>query len=381
MKSPYAVVLGLDGATPLGITRSLGYENIPVIGMDLKKGEFPTANSKYLAQPVTLANGEEKLAKELINFGKKQESKGVLFPSGDTYVLFCSKYSNELKQYYHVPNTKHGKLESLLDKNTNNSFGKQAGFKVPWSKYLSEFDDAAEGPVIIKPLTSVNTSKRDMVVYNDSRKLLDDKNNLIKKFGNMVVQEYIPGDHRGLVEIHAYNSSKGVIISGMQRNMFSRSMNNNVYGGVVFETMFDSKLVKPATKLMEIIKFNGPVDINLKQSSFNGEHYFMEFNPRSSSNTSLDTEAGLNLPSIVYKDLTGQDFQKLLKSDKKDNVKWLWEYAIQGYLDQGSSREELVKFLKGKDVIRAFYTDKDPKPYINKNFSKEVKSILREIQQ
>jgi predicted ATP-grasp superfamily ATP-dependent carboligase len=379
MKSPFAVVLGLDGATPLGIIRSLGYENIPIIGMGFEENASLSQYSKYLDQSADLVKDENKLIEKLIDFGKNKNSKGVLFPSGDKYILFCSKYYEDLKDYYHVPETKHGKLETLLDKNINNSFGKEAGFKVPWSEYLSNFNSLVNGPIIIKPINSVGTSKRDMAVYSDSKKLLKNKKDLIKKFGNMVVQEYIPGDHRGLVEVHAYNSSKGVVISGMQRNMFSRFMNDGVFGGVVFESMFDEKLIKPSINLMKNIKFNGPVDINLKQSSLNGEYYFMEFNPRSSSNTSLDTYAGLNLPAIVYNDLTGQDFEILLKKDLRTGVKWLWEYSVQGYLDQGSSKKELINFLKEQKVIRAFYIQNDPEPYFKGNFGNEIKSIIQEI--
>jgi len=379
MKSPYGIILGMSGVNPLGTIRSLGSEKIPVVGFYMEKGKFPAMNSKYLERFPEIVKDQEGLLKKLVEFGRNQSEKGVLFPTGDKYLLFCSKNLRELEKYFHVPRTENGELEFFLDKNRNNALGKEAGFKIPWSTYLTQFDSFVEGPIIIKPLTSVETSKKDMVVYQDSKRLLVDKRNLLKKYGEMAIQEYVPGDCRSLVEVHAYNSSKGVIISGMQQNMFSRIMNEHVYGGVIFETIQELELIKPSINLMKNIQFNCPVDINLKKSSFNQEYYFMEFNPRTSSNVSLDTYAGLNLPAIVFKDLTGQFFDDLIRKELKIGVNWVWEQNMQKYLDQGGLKEELIDFLKGKEVVRAIYSSEDPKPFEDINFSKEVLGVLEKI--
>ncbi len=373
-EKPFAVVLGLYGSNALGVVRSLGAEKIPTVGFHLPPKHPYAISSKYLSKSYFTKN-EKNLLPSLIDFGKKQKDKSILFPTGDRYLNFCSKNYKELQQYFYVPNVPGKNLEELLDKNENSLLGKNAGFDVPTSTYLSKFSNF-KGPVIVKPLNSIAGGKEDMEVYNSEKELLKDRKKLLDKFGDMAIQDFIPGNCSNLFEVHAYNSSKGPLIAGMQRNKLGVKKNPNTYVGVIFENLWIPKLVNPTMKLMKDLNFNGALDLNFKKSDLDNKYYFMEVNLRTSANLALDTVSGCNLPAIIYNDLTKQNFNHLLQ-EKKLGEKWLHEARIEPYLKQGSE-EELLKELKNIKAT-VFYDKKDMAPFNNQNFNRRVKEIINSI--
>lgn len=370
----YAVVLGLGGSNALGVVKSLGYEEIPTVGFHKFGREFNAHNSKYIEEHYIVEN-ESGLLSKLIEFGKQQKSKSVLFPTGDDYISFCSKNKDILKKYFHVPKVPEKNLEKLLDKKENSQLGLNTGFDVPHSTYLSEFSNF-DGPVIIKPLNSIVGGKADMKVYISEEQLLKDKNKLLNKFGDMAVQDFIPGDNTNLFEVHAYKSSEGSIISGMQRNKLAIEKGDSAYIGVIFENVWVNELVKPSIKFVGDLNFNGALDINFKRSDYDGKFYFMETNFRTSANLSLDTAAGCNLPAIIYYDLTNQSFNHLLKGMELGK-KWIHEGRIERYLKQ-NSEETLMKELE-KGIVTVFYDKTDMQPFYDQNFSQTTKKFVNLI--
>lgn len=369
MFSPHAVILELAGANALGVIRSLGYQNIPCVGMHIKGKKSHAVTSKYLRK-AHLVEGEEELLKKLLEFGEQQEERGVLFPIGDFYLAFCSRNKDELLEYYHVPNVPRNNLEKLLDKKQNSRLGLKEGFCVPKSEYLSKSIESIKEPVIVKPINSIEGNKSDMFFYETVKNLISDRRDLLGKYGEMVVQEFIPGEVNNLVEVHAYNSSKGPVIAGMQRNRLGIKKGQHVYTGVVFESVWIEEIVKPSLNLIKDLSFNGPLDINLKHSESDRKYYFMEVNFRTSANVSLDTLAGLNLPAIVYYDRTNQDFDFLLNKSKRLGVKWIHEERIKPYLEEGS-REKLLYFLSRAEA-KVFFDEIDTSPFINEHFEMQL---------
>ena len=317
-----AVVLGLYGANALGVVRSLGYEGIPVIGFH-QEGKFPHASHSRYCGETHLVKGEDELLERLIEVGKQQDEKGVLFTTGDDYVVFCQHHMGELEPYYHVP-LANGRLCDLIKKQNLIDLGKQAGFLVPESQYLSE-ERGIDFPVLAKPVNSLGTCKSDFYVFSDAEEFDRERQSLLDKYGEMVLQQYIPGGVRENVEVHTYLSSQGPLIAGMLRKL--HAVKNSIPGslGALVETIWQGELVDPSMKLTELTGFKGALDINLKQHAETGEYYFLEVNFRTSANNMIDTAAGLNLPAIIYHDLNGNDISHLAGKEHKFGVRWLME--------------------------------------------------------
>lgn len=351
-KMSEGIVLGLYGPNALGVVRSLGYEDIPVVGFHIKD-KFPHASySKYIKEKY-LVDNEEELFEKLIEYGRRQDKKGVIFATGDRYVLFCQDYAEELLNYYHVPLVPGKNLRELLDKGENLKLGKQAGFKVPKSQYLSE-ELWLEGKLIVKPITSIGTSKKDIKIFESKRELEKAKEDLLERYKDMVVMEYIEGGVKENIEIHCYNSSQGPLIAGMVRKL--RALKNCVPGaiGSLIESIWIEELEKPARTLTKLLSFNGALDINLKQERDSSNYYFTEVNFRTSSNLLLDTHAGLNLPAIIYYDQNGEDISNLISKKREMGKKILIESVEMA----GSEGKEEIKEIN----VLVFFDIDDPEP-------------------
>lgn len=357
----YAIVLGLGGSNALGVVRSLGYEGIPVIGIHIKGRKPHASYSRYLQQ-TQIVNGEDELLERMIHFGEVQDKKGVVFPTGDDYIVLCDKYFDDLRDYYHIPNIPGKKIKTLLDKEQNLHLGTKAGFNTPKSTYLTELDDI-NGTLIVKPLTSIKFNKNNIGFYETIDSLLEDKEKLLQDYGEMSVQEFIPGGYDNLFEIHTYNSSKkGPLIIGMQQNKLGIIKRPHVYVGAIFESVWIDEIEENVINLTNNLDFNGPLDINLKKSSRDNKYYFLEVNFRTSANLILDSVAGFNLPAIIYYDKTGQDFESLISSERRIGIQWLHEERIMQYLKKHSYKQ-LLSVLK-EVRTRVFWDNSDPIPFL-----------------
>lgn len=361
-KKSSAVILGLGGANALGVVRSLGQEGISVVGFHMGNRKSDAHFSKYIGD-VSFVSDEKGLVQSLVNYGKSQDEKGVVFATGDDYTAICSINRETLTPYFHLPHSSIGDLSELIQKEENSRIGKRAGFKVPYSVLLSDYNNIRDTPVIVKPLSSLVGGKGDMRKYDSDKDLISDRDRLLRDYGDMLVQEFIPGGNDNLIEVHTYKSSKGVVIAGMQKNELSIQANPSVYMGVAFRSIWDDALLESSLRLTNELNFNGALDINLKKSSLDNKIYFMEVNLRTSANLSLDTVEGINLPAVIYRDLNGEDFNDLLfVKERKIGGIWLHEQRVKKFLGQGGSVKQLRGLLKDFNST-AFYDSEDVGPF------------------
>ncbi|MBT4376551.1 hypothetical protein HOD29_04210 [archaeon] len=365
MKSK-AIVLGMYSPNGLGVVRSLGIEGIPSVGFH-KGDKFPHASySKYL-EKVFFTKDDPELLKSLIEFGKQQDEKGILFCTGDDYALFAEKNAELLSQYYHVPLARYGLLEDIIDKSNVLEIGKEAGFNVPANAKLSS-DEVfnIQYPVFLKPLFSVGTGKKDMQIIGTKEELKEIRKSLLENYGEMQVETYIPGPIINEIEIHTYLTSKGVpLIAGMLKygNCFAEKGFEHKRG-FLRKTIYNPDVIAPSNNLTRLLGFKGALDINLKQSSADGKFYFNEVNTRTSANLMIDTKFGLNLPGIIYRDLNSLDFSDLTQKDLQIGKYWVEERRFKEYSRQGLSLNwDKLENIINSNPSYAFFDGEDVAPF------------------
>ena len=114
-----ALVIGLY-VNGYGIIRELSRDSeIPIVGLDHNPKSFGFA-SKHLSEKYVLGNNES-LIDFLLDYGKKQEYKVVLFPTTDYHTKIFARFYDELSQYYYIP-VNPSTLLSIISKNS--AFGK-----------------------------------------------------------------------------------------------------------------------------------------------------------------------------------------------------------------------------------------------------------------
>ena len=203
MNRHIAFVLGLC-PNGLGVTRSLGENSVPVKGFDYKIGG-PGFFSKYAVTGLCPnPYGEpDRLCEFLVHQGKQLEDKGVFFPTSDEFVIFLSRYRNDLLPYFHIALPKVEIIESLLNKRWQYDMARRHGIAIPQTLYpenvqgIAEIVHAAEYPVIVKPCHTYMWKEKGFGVKGYRA---DNKNALEKILGfvlekqvEVIVQSIIPG--------------------------------------------------------------------------------------------------------------------------------------------------------------------------------------------
>ncbi len=357
-----ALVLGMYGENALGVVRSLGFEGIPIAGFHLSSSYPHAACSRYVSSRFAFET-EDELLEGLLSFGRSQEEKAVVFCTGDYYAELVQRMAEELEPFYILPLSGAGDISELIDKSKMLGYAQQAGFQVPEHSILSS-DDVFDikYPVIIKPLNSINGSKRSMEIFETPSQLRDVRGSLLAK-GDMEVQSFVPGPVQNQVEAHTYLSRSGeVIFGGMLRYFIEFKVPQlKTLMSSVDQSAWYPEIVGPAANLTRILEFMGALDINLKIGEEDDKVYFYEYNLRTSANLALDTLAGINLPALIFYDQAGRDYQHLIKGYKQ-GLFWISDMVVGLSLMQGFiSVDEILKM--SSDSVFSVFDKEDPVPY------------------
>src|SRR5665811_136145 len=113
---PTAFVLNVSLAG-LGAIRSLGRAGVRVIGLD-PDPDHSGFVSKYCdaRQCPHPVHEPERLAEFLVDAGRKLDQPGVLSPASDAFVLFVSRYRDELRPYFRFSLPSPEVMEATVDK-------------------------------------------------------------------------------------------------------------------------------------------------------------------------------------------------------------------------------------------------------------------------
>ena len=364
MKKPHAIILGLYGENAAGVVRSLGIGNIPIAGFHINK-KYPHAYPSKYIDTKELVQDKESLLEKLVEFGKKQDEKGVVFCTGDDYVLFAQENAQELQPYFILPLSEYGDIREIIKKTNILDVGKKAGFNVPSSANLSSEDVFnLEFPVILKPLYSVGFSKSDMKIIKTKEELKRIRKETLTKYKDLEVETFIPGPAQNQIEIHTYLTKNGKAVIGGMLEYYTQYTEENLetYVSSIDRSIWLEELVEPAENITKILKFTGALDINLKINEDNKKAYFYEVNLRTSANLMLDTAFGINLPAVIYLDQTGNNYSPLTEKKHKKGKYWIGDRVIDLSLKQGLvSLEDLQKYLE--NGIHSIFDPEDLQPF------------------
>ena len=131
----------------------------------------------------------------------KKERIDVIYPSRDPDVFVCSKNKGRLKEHgILTPVPELDVLLGVLDKGRTIELAQMAGFPCPETVVgymgmdISGVQQAFGPPWIIKPRTSAGST--GMAIVTDPAKLQDTIDHVCERYGNPLIQEYIPGSQQ-----------------------------------------------------------------------------------------------------------------------------------------------------------------------------------------
>ncbi len=387
-----AVVLGSNYYIGLSIIRCLGSEDVYTVAVDYSKDETYGAKSKYVKEHLIgphYRRESKEFLEFLIDYGKKQDFKPVLFPGADPYVEFMDNHFHELKEYYLFPMTEKGLWTDVMDKDKLHSLGIEHGVLVPETTRPSDKDfyyrieNEIKFPCIIKPTDSPSfvAKFRKKIFYVKDKEELE-KGLKLAKDGNLdvIVQRVIPGfdDHMYTFDAHMNQDSEVTHWMTCQKyRQYPINFGASVYTG----QKYVPELYDIGAPFFKALGYKGFGEIEFKKDADTGKYYLIEINARTTNFNSLLDKAGLNFPYITYKEMIGEDIgTKTIDYDTGIVFRYLYEdlLAIRDYTRKGQlTHGSIIKSLFSKKAP-AVWSFSDPKPgfdYLGMMMKKVAKKL------
>jgi D-aspartate ligase len=373
-----AVILDLS-ANGVGLIRSLARKGIDVYAFDTEKA-YRIGNSRLATCgicPSPLSEEQELLA-FLLELGGKFEQKAVLCTGADDYVVFISKYREQLSAYYVFLLPEHELVEAVLDKYTMYELAIKHNIPCPNTyiiKEQSQFEEALQHidfPCILKPTLGhefrKKINKKAIVLYNERE--LREGYEAYRQHGTLILQEIIPGDNQcfyKVATIYDDNMNLLALFSLQKNHQFPAEFGTGAH--IVSKTLPD--LIDMTLPFFEELKLKGIGMVEWKKDPRDGIHKFIEINPRFWLTHSLTGASGVDFAYLYYLYVTNQ--QPTPQLEQIDDVKWI--YLVRYYLTFRSKKKQgemtwkdFFAGLRGKKEFALFAWD-DFMPFIRSTWS------------
>jgi len=313
---PLACVLGdMDLVRPLG----LGGIRCAVVAPE---GSW-LKHSRYAARILHLdaaSSNENELIDALVAFGAGEAQKPVLYFEEDAYLLMVSRHRNRLAAAFRFALPGVDFIEQLVDKARFQQLAEAKRLPVPRARVLKPIPDSLPPeldlryPIVVKPLTRRESWA---AIEQDGKAIqLDRGEDLVTLWPTftaagieLLAQELIPGPETCIESYHVYVDEHGEVageFTGRKIRTFPAA-----YGHSTALTITDSRCeaADVATLGRDIaarIGLRGVAKFDFKRAP-DGTLYLLEINPRFNLWHHLGAVAGVNLPALVYADLTGRE--------------------------------------------------------------------------
>jgi D-aspartate ligase len=313
---PLACVLGdMDLVRPLG----LGGIRCAVVASE----DSWLKHSRYTARILPLdtsGTSEDELVDALVAFGASEIQPPVLFFEQDAHLLMVSRHRHRLARVFRfsLPNAEF--IEQLVDKARFQQLAQAMELPVPHARVLRPTPDSSAPdldlryPIVVKPLTRweswASIEQGGKAIQLDRG---DDLTALWPIFTaaglDLLAQELIPGPESCIESYHVYVDEQGKV-AGEFTGRKIRTL-PATYGHSTALTITDSRgeaadVVALGRDVATRIGLRGVAKFDFKRAPDDTLH-LLEINPRFNLWHHLGAVAGVNLPALVYADLTGRE--------------------------------------------------------------------------
>jgi D-aspartate ligase len=307
---PLACVIG-----EMDLVRALGIAGRRV-AVVAKPGE-PTRFSRFTREVVEWADPwtqPEVLVDRLLAFAAAQPEPPVLYFDADWDLLAVSRDRERLAEGFRFVVADAELVEDLVDKERFQALADRLDLPVPPGTTLHPARDtpaaAAEVgfPAAVKPLTRHHETWRPLArakaVRVDSREALEELWPRLAAAGvDVLVQRIVPGPESLIESYHAYVDEQGAVageFTGRKIRTFPREFGYT--SALEITDVADVRRV--GRELCERVGLRGVAKVDFKRGP-DGTLYLLEINPRFNLWHHAGAVAGVNLPDLVYRDLTG----------------------------------------------------------------------------
>ncbi len=382
-----AVVLDLS-ATGIGIVRSLNEQGISVYAYDIK-GKYEIGKTRHATCGIcpNPVSEEQKMLIFLITLGKTFNKKPVLFAGSDDFVHFISKRRTLLNRYYRFLLPEQSLVEAVLDKRLTYELAVKHNVPCPKvvaiddEQQLEQIVSEVTFPCILKPVYSSDFRKRvshrlyKKAILVEEASQLREMYLLYRPFGELMLQEIIPGDETHIYSVKTFFDEQMDLI-GMYMNQKIHQFPPDFGSSSMVLSIRDEEVIQEALSLLTKLQFKGLAITEFKRDQRDGTLKFIEINSRMGLTQRLSMACGVDLVYLYYLSLTGQHPAPV--TSQQEGVKWVYLVRdfisfLQNRRDKQMKFSEWLKSLSGKKVEALFAWD-DPLPFI-RSFVSHLRNV------
>jgi predicted ATP-grasp superfamily ATP-dependent carboligase len=364
-----AVVFGLLHAG-LAVTRSLGRIGIPVTGISWNPHDFGL-KSRYLTEK-RLVEGDRAVLDAV-----RAEAAGdrvVLFPERDEHVEWALDHWEDAKAVADMPLPDDREaVVRLRRKDVLPLVAAEAGVPSPGT-VLADGDDAVRdadlrAPMVVKAVEGQEfalTFGQKALVAESVEEALAVARQASDRGFQTIVQEIVPDSHERIYSLLTYVARDGrPLVTLVGRKVRQGPLRFGT--SAVFEVDYEPTVLDQGLRLLEAAGYTGIAHVEFAQDPRDGEFRVLEVNTRLPVWAALAANRHLDLPRIVYDDLSGREVAPL--PTFKDNLTWVYLAKDVHVSLQMARRRELGPrgFLREywrQPKARAIFARDDPLPAI-----------------
>ena len=359
MSGPVACVLG-----EIDLVRALALANIrsAIVVRDGNPARYSRAVSHAVSW-VDPATAPDLLVGRLLAFAASCREPPILYYDGDWDLLMVSRMRDQLSPAFRFALADPELIEDLVDKARFQALSERLGLPVPRAARLDPGDDAPDlrFPVLAKPLTRHNETWRRLTagkaVHLESAA---DLAALRARLGGVevLVQEVVPGPESRVESYHVYIDDDGLVAG----EFTGRKLRTHppCYGFSTALTITDAPdLRRLGRELCERMRLRGVAKLDFKRDD-SGHLRLFEVNPRFNLWHHPAAVAGVNLPALVYADLTGRP--RATAHAMRAGVTWCsLAHDLQAAREHGVGPIRWLRWLVNVEAKSGFAWD-DPLP-------------------
>lgn len=321
MNRPIALVLG-----DISLVRALGMAGVPVAVAEPRSDH--ANRSRYVVETVGCpaadpqGNEERLRLAALSDWARRQRWKPVLFYQDDSDLFFVSRYRYSLSENFRFVAPPAQLIESLTQKSTFHFLAERFHFPVPSTIVLSRIPEDRKKqteqwrlfPAILKPchratwkcnpLKELQGGQSKALYFAESTDFWAARDLIVAHGAGALLQQAIPGGEREIVSYHTYIRPNGEVaghFTGRKLRTYPQRFGHSSH---LIATR-DLHLQQLGSQILKSLDFHGVAKLDFKRDPRTGQDYLLEINPRFNLWHHLGATLGINLPAMVYRDLTG----------------------------------------------------------------------------
>ncbi len=313
---PLACVLGdMDLVRPLGLA-GIRCAVVAAEGSWMAHSRYTERLLPFLQDDVR----EEALVDALVEFGLGQAQRPVLYVEEDAHLLMLSRHRHRLAAAFRFILPAAGCVEQLVDKARFQRLAQALDLPVPRARVLRPRpgmrppDLDLRYPLVVKPLTRRESwaaiERGAKAVQLDRAGDLGALWPRLTAAGlDLLAQERIPGPESDIESYHVYVDGRGDVAGEFTGRKIRTLPAAHGHSTALTVTDIRGQAADVAglgRDLAARIGLRGVAKFDFKRAP-DGRLYLLEVNPRFNLWHHLGAVAGVNLPALVYADLTGRD--------------------------------------------------------------------------